>query len=261
MILSKLDFIENIDKDNYWEIKNLNFGMFNLIVGLNATGKTRLINVISNLAKLLSQKTSRNANCAGDWKLEFLKKGNIKFKYHLSTEKDKVLYEEIKEGRRVLLKRQGDKGDIYSVTKEKKITINPPANELIINVRRDIKEFPYLEDIFEWANNFLGYKFTSARPDELIVPITIEQKDIIENLGAIPLILKRAVDEDEEIITDFEEDDVDDGDEEMDNIDSDEIDNLEYKTFRYDLCCKCHSRYLQDPLSIKSIRRGRFSEN
>ncbi len=68
-------------------------------------------------------------------------------------------------------------------------------------------------------------------------------------------------DEDEEIITDFEEDDVDDGDEEMDNIDSDEIDNLEYKTFRYDLCCKCHSRYLQDPLSINSIRRGRFSEN
>jgi len=66
--------------------------------------------------------------------------------------------------------------------------------------------------------------------------------------------------EDEEMIADFEED-VDEGDDEIDNLDSDEIDSLEYKTFRYDLCCKCHSRYLQDPLSIKSIRRGRFSEN
>jgi hypothetical protein len=59
--------------------------------------------------------------------------------------------------------------------------------------------------------------------------------------------------EDEEFINDFEDDDDDESDE--------EIESIEYKTFRYDLCCKCHSRYLQDPLSINSIRRGRFSEN
>ncbi len=68
--------------------------------------------------------------------------------------------------------------------------------------------------------------------------------------------------EDEEFINDFEDDDDDhESDEEIDNIDSGEIESIEYKTFRYDLCCKCHSRYLQDPLSINSIRRGRFSEN
>ncbi|MCR4288959.1 MAG: hypothetical protein NUV86_01690 [Candidatus Scalindua sp.] len=67
--------------------------------------------------------------------------------------------------------------------------------------------------------------------------------------------------EDEEFINDFEEDDDDERDEEMENLDSGEMESLEYKTFRYDLCSKCHSRYLQDPLSIKSIRRGRFSEN
>ncbi len=66
--------------------------------------------------------------------------------------------------------------------------------------------------------------------------------------------------EDEEFINDFEEDEGD-CDDEMDNLAPDDIENIEYKTFRYDLCCKCHSRYLQDPLSIKSIRRGRFSEN
>ncbi len=67
--------------------------------------------------------------------------------------------------------------------------------------------------------------------------------------------------EDEEFINDFEEDEDDDVDAEIDNLDPDEIESIEYKTFRYDLCCKCHSKYLQDPLSIKSIRRGRFSEN
>lgn len=67
--------------------------------------------------------------------------------------------------------------------------------------------------------------------------------------------------DDEELINDLEEEDEDDDDDEIDSLDPDEIDSIEYKTFRYDLCSKCHSMYLQDPLSIKSIRRGRFSEN
>ncbi len=67
-------------------------------------------------------------------------------------------------------------------------------------------------------------------------------------------------DDEDDLINDFEEED-DDDDDEVDNLDPDEIDSIEYKTFRYDLCSKCHSRYLLDPLSIKSIRRGRFSEN
>ncbi len=68
------------------------------------------------------------------------------------------------------------------------------------------------------------------------------------------------VDDDEGLIDDFEEEDEED-EEEVDNIDPEEMDGVEYKTFRYDLCSKCHSRYMQDPLSINSIRRGRFSEN
>jgi len=71
------------------------------------------------------------------------------------------------------------------------------------------------------------------------------------------------VDDDEDLINDLEEDDDEEDEEEneVDNLDPEEIDGVEYKTFRYDLCSKCHSRYLQDPLSINSIRRGRFSEN
>lgn len=69
------------------------------------------------------------------------------------------------------------------------------------------------------------------------------------------------VDDDEGLIDDFEEEDEEDDEEEVDNIDPEEVDGVEYKTFRYDLCSKCHSRYMQDPLSINSIRRGRFSEN
>ncbi len=69
------------------------------------------------------------------------------------------------------------------------------------------------------------------------------------------------VDDDEGLIDDFEDEEEEDEEEEVDNIDPEEMNGVEYKTFRYDLCSKCHSRYMQDPLSINSIRRGRFSEN
>ncbi len=72
-----------------------------------------------------------------------------------------------------------------------------------------------------------------------------------------------------EVDNDFDEeltDDYDEEEDEMEKIDSDDdieddIDDVEYKTFRFDLCSKCHNKYLEDPLTIKSIRRGRFSEN
>ncbi|MCP5002889.1 MAG: hypothetical protein GY941_02915 [Planctomycetes bacterium] len=62
---------------------------------------------------------------------------------------------------------------------------------------------------------------------------------------------------DEELIEDFDEED----EEEFGDFEADEQEEVDYKTFRFDLCSKCHSKYLQDPLSIKSIRRNRFSEN
>lgn len=58
MILTKIDFYENKENGNYWEIKDVNLDMFNLIIGLNATGKTRLVNAIARFARTLTGKKS-----------------------------------------------------------------------------------------------------------------------------------------------------------------------------------------------------------
>ena len=66
------------------------------------------------------------------------------------------------------------------------------------------------------------------------------------------------------------DDDIDEEIEEMEEEDESEddaadpaemLENGEYKTFRFDLCTKCHEKYLQDPLFLKSWNRTRFSEN
>lgn len=63
--------------------------------------------------------------------------------------------------------------------------------------------------------------------------------------------------EDENIV-----DDMSDFDEDDDNFeDEDELEEIEYKTFHFDLCSACYKKYLQNPLTNKSTPNRRFSEN
>ena len=206
MILSKLNFYENRGKNNYWEIKNLQFNMINLIVGLNATGKTRLVNVISNTAKIISKKRKELLN--GNWDIEFKYNNNLSYKYKLEINKKKVKSEQIKIGNKIVLDRKNDSGKIFSFKLNKKIIINPPSSELTLHVRRDVKEFPFFEDLLKWADNLLGYRFTAARPDHVVMPITFDQNDYLDDLAATPYLLKKSLDDKnfiKNIIDDFSE--------------------------------------------------------
>jgi hypothetical protein len=40
-----------------------------------------------------------------------------------------------------------------------------------------------------------------------------------------------------------------------------ELDDANSKSFRFDLCPRCHARYEKDPLGREAIRRLNFSEN
>ncbi len=61
--------------------------------------------------------------------------------------------------------------------------------------------------------------------------------------------------------TDDDMEDLDDM-EELENYDSEDMDDddIEYDSFRFDLCSKCHKIYIQDPLFIKG-HRSRFFNN
>jgi hypothetical protein len=40
-----------------------------------------------------------------------------------------------------------------------------------------------------------------------------------------------------------------------------ELDDCTTKSFRFDLCPRCHGKYLKDPLGREALRRLNFSEN
>jgi len=190
MILTKVDYFENKGQDNYWEIKDVNLGMFSLIIGQNATGKTRLVNVISGFAKMLSKKIPLIQT--GNWNLKFRNQTtNVDYEYHLNISKGVVNLEEVKLGKKLLLKRQKEQGELFSNTKNKMIPFNPPEDELTVHVRRDVKEFPFLEDFLRWSNNFHGYSFTNVKPDHITIPGKSEI--LLEDLSTTPYLLIEAL--------------------------------------------------------------------
>lgn len=196
MILTHIDFYENKEKETYWEIRNVHFGMFNLVIGLNATGKTRLINVISNLVKMLSRKTPHLLN--GNWILAYKNRNNNDTYHYTIDISDGIVHqEEITINDTPVLQRQKETGRIFSYASKTMIDFHPPEQELTLYVRRDVKEFPFLEEILTWANRFHGYRFSMTNPHQITIPSNGDA--LLENLSTTPYLLLEAL-KDSEIV-------------------------------------------------------------
>lgn len=184
MLLTKLNYFENKNMPNYWEINDVNFRQFNLIVGLNASGKTRLVNVISNLAKFISRKVKlRN----GYWNIEIKGEEGKIYIYELEIKGETINKERLLENDKILVDRKKNEGKIFSKVGNNMEVFYPPENELTLSTRRDIKSYPYLEDLIMWANNLLGYTFSSVRPNEISIPH--KEEALLDNLNTTPYIL------------------------------------------------------------------------
>lgn len=184
MILSKIEYFEHKGEPNFWEISNVVLSKHNLIVGLNATGKTRLTNVITNLGMILASKLKTN----GNWNLEFLKNGSTKYNFDLKINKGKIDCEKIWENGNIVLERNHEGGKLYSKSEGIWHKYSPPSDELTLNVRRDLQHYPYLEDFIDWAKNIKGYSFSGVKTELILVPNN--PAGLLENLSAVPSILK-----------------------------------------------------------------------
>ncbi|MBF0537873.1 MAG: AAA family ATPase [Nitrospirae bacterium] len=96
MILKKLQYHEHKDAPHYWEIQDVELGQRNLIVGLNATGKTRLLQAISKLAGFISPVNkfiSYSDLSKRPPNLHFLENGYWKVQFYDATEHVIIVYE------------------------------------------------------------------------------------------------------------------------------------------------------------------------
>ncbi len=160
MHLTELTFSEFEGEPREWKLNTTSFGSTNLIVGKNATGKTRLLNVISGLAKLLSGKRT-DLYDSGYYNVKFECEDNI-FSYELKIKGFNVVLERFtRDGDTVLERGETGEGEIEAKELGKKIRFQAPTTQLAAVSRRDSVQHPFFDELYEWAISVKHFLFGS----------------------------------------------------------------------------------------------------
>jgi len=167
-----MKLIEFSHKAGDWEINNLVLGDLNLIVGENATGKSKTLDAILNFAETINNLDNYIKNITNEydnkiteyWCSAKFKTSSgeilsyevfIEFKNEINVEKEILILN----NQEIISRKSADKAEIYSNSDQKLIPISPPLSSLVLKVRRDTKEYIEFEQLIYWALNSEFYIF------------------------------------------------------------------------------------------------------
>lgn len=156
MRLREVEYREYVGQPQEWRISGLKLGTVNLLVGENATGKTRALNIIHALAQMFLRKQGfREAH----WITRFEDEGT-ELQYSVRISQGTVCQEELIENDSSKLERHEDgSGLIEAVEEKKRIKFKVPTSEPAVLTKRDLAQHPFLEPLYAWANSVLYYPF------------------------------------------------------------------------------------------------------
>jgi len=157
MRLKSITFSEQVGTPQEWTLGELEIGPKNLLVGKNATGKTRVLNVISGLSKFF-QGTAQFPTTAG-YICEF-ENEQSKYTYKLNIENHQVIHEFLSiDGVTRLERGPGGRGTIFAVEQGKDTKFQSPPTMLAALSRRDEIQHPFLEPIYTWGSSLRHITF------------------------------------------------------------------------------------------------------
>lgn len=192
--------------DPFWKLEDLHLGSVNLIVGKNATGKTRTLQTIDLLVKMLTQK--RNLNWGSRWNATFENDmGNVmvySFGTSYNPDNEGVVTGEKLEinGKTVLFRNPNEElSYIYNDITNGLDYVSPPIDKLILHTNRDTLKYPYLETIADWAETSFGFKFGNISP---YAKFNQQEYDLLTAVEDIPFLFQKlSVKERQSLIKDF----------------------------------------------------------
>ena len=158
MKLDSIRFTEFGGKPQEWVLDQIHLDAVNLIVGKNASGKSRLLTIISSLAKLLSAPLQVMFQ-SGEYHACF-SIGNHTYEYDLNYEDKLVIKEVFSKDGRILLKRGPDgAGTIWAERIGQDIEFETPKEQIAARIKRDAIQHPFFEDLHTWATRLRHYEF------------------------------------------------------------------------------------------------------
>lgn len=170
MRLHSLQFTENEGTPQEWVLEGLSLASRNLIVGRNASGKSRTLNVISALARNLAGLQPPGRSAKYDCRLQDNGKS---YQYLLHYENQQIITEKLLIDDKVFLDRgEGGVGTIFAeqIGGGSDIRFQTPTSELAAVVRRDTIQHSFLEPLYAWASSVRHYQFgTALGKDQFVV--------------------------------------------------------------------------------------------
>jgi AAA domain, putative AbiEii toxin, Type IV TA system len=157
MRLVSIDYANHEGEPREWRLDGVVLESINLVVGRNATGKTRMLDSIAFLAKLL----------CGKERVSFPVRLNAKFEhegsgidYGIVVSKRGVESESFDRGGKRFLNRGAEgRGTIWAEKTKDDIEFQTPITDIAAFVRRDSLQHPFLEPLTKWAEALRHYHF------------------------------------------------------------------------------------------------------
>jgi hypothetical protein len=171
MKLISLNYAQFEGQPRQWRLSDLSLGNVNLLVGRNASGKTRTLNIIVALAKLLTPITKLSF-ISGNYDVKFDDDGKT-LNYILHYEQTKIVSERfVLEGKELLKRGVGGIGTIWAEKINDNMDFQAPEDQLAAVVRQDTIQHPFLAPLQQWARSLYHYPFgTPLGQDQLIIEV------------------------------------------------------------------------------------------
>lgn len=176
MKLTKIKFMEFDGQPNEWRLERCTLENVNLIVGKNASGKSRILSIIDSLANVLSRHRKLQYP-SGDYEVLFDKDGE-EIQYFLKYENKNVLREKLLIDGNELMNRGSDgMGQIYSEEFKQNMKFQAPVEEVAAFSKMDSIQHPFLNDLFNWGDNLIRFLFGTPLGKETLVSFVKGEKE------------------------------------------------------------------------------------
>lgn len=157
------------------KIEPISFEDINLIVGANASGKTRLLNIIANFAKCLSGKA--DAALTGSVLSEF-EEGENRFAYRLETENALIATECFSFNDKILMQRNRDgTGTIFAEELNTELRFGLNRKQPAFSAKRDTVQHKFLEGLAVWAEQVRHYRFAENKRQRTFMMLIDKDKE------------------------------------------------------------------------------------